>query len=148
MKVKKPIPIQTANGEIELTESCIIFVKELGVHLPAYVRDSTVAILSRGLLCKDLGFTYEWKPGASPTLTKGDHKITCESHYNVPFIYAGLKKPANFQTSENHDEKSAKEIVAEEMKGVEELIPPPPSPPVNEAGKPVLRPPRRGRSRR
>ena len=70
MKIKKPIPISTANGEIELTESCVIYVRELGMHLPAYVHKGTVAILSLGLLCQDLGFTYEWKPNASPTLTK------------------------------------------------------------------------------
>ena len=152
LKIKKPILTSTANGEIELTESCTIYVRELGMHLPAYVHKGTVAILSLGLLCQDLGFTYEWKPNASPTLTKGDHKITCEPHFNVPFIYAGSKKsaaPERFQKGgSDSDEKSAKEVIAEEMKGAADLIPPPPSPPVDGAGGPVLRPPGRGKQRR
>ena len=135
-----------------MTESCTIYVRELGMHLPAYVHNGTVAILSLGLLCQGLGFTYEWKPNASPTLTKGDHKITCEPHFNVPFTYAGTKKsaaPERFQKGgSDSDEKSAKEVIAEEMKGAADLIPPPPSPPVDGAGGPVLRSPRRGKQRR
>ena len=53
----EPIPIQTANGEVELHEKCEIFVRDLKVRVWAHILPDTVAVvLSLGLLVEELLF--------------------------------------------------------------------------------------------
>ena len=42
----QPIQIQTANGPLELTENCQIYVKDLKAQLCAYILEDTVSLLS------------------------------------------------------------------------------------------------------
>ena len=143
-KLKRPIPISTANGDIELKSKCTIYVHELGEHVEAYLHEGTVAVLSLGLLCDGLGFTYLWKPNASPVLTKGKLKVVCDPVFNVPFIYPVT---AGGNSKQEEQEKSPAQVIAEEMQGAKDLIPPPPPPPVDGAGGVISRPAKRGRSR-
>ena len=64
----EPIPIQTANGEVDLSEKCEIFVRDLKVKVWAYILPDTVAVLSLGLLVEELGYSYIWNPGKCPIL--------------------------------------------------------------------------------
>ena len=52
----EPIPIQTANGEVELKEKCEIFVRDLKLKVWAHILPDTVAVLSLGLLVEELCF--------------------------------------------------------------------------------------------
>ena len=129
-KNSDPISIQTANGDVIVDSKVKIFVRELGLHVCAYLHEDTVAVLSLGMLCDEHGYTYNWKPLTWPTLTKGRQVVTCQPHCNVPFIYtnclAGGDPTATTETIE--------EIVADEMKGAEDLIPDVPPAPAPFAG--------------
>ena len=86
----EPIPIQTANGEVQLDEKCQIFVRDLKVRVWAHILPDTVAVLSLGLLVEELRFSYIWNPGKSPFLRKGNLTVRCHPTNNVPFICPGV----------------------------------------------------------
>ena len=85
----EPIPIQTANGEVDLSEKCEIFVRDLKVKIWAHILPDTVAVLSLGLLVEELGYSYIWNPGKCRILRKGNLTVRCYPMNNVPFIYPG-----------------------------------------------------------
>ena len=91
----EPIPIQTANGEVDLSEKCEIFVRDLKVKVWAHILPDTVAVLSLGLLVEELRFSYIWNPGKCPILRKGNHTVRCYPMNNVPFIYPGASAEAD-----------------------------------------------------
>ena len=64
------------------------------------------------------GFTYTWKPGKAPVLRKGKFSIVCNPHFNVPFIFASKARGNLSSRTPNFEE-----IVSDEMKGLEDLIP-------------------------
>ncbi len=88
-RLRKPIEILTANGQLELTETCQIYVKDLKVQLRAYILEDTVALLSLGLLVEEHGFSLIWTPGCSPVLCKDEITVHCHPINNVPHIYLG-----------------------------------------------------------
>ena len=66
-KVNDPIPITTANGEVEAHAQVRVYVKELAIFVWAYVLDCDVAVLSLGMLCDEEFVTYNWVPNRPPT---------------------------------------------------------------------------------
>ena len=124
--IEEPIPIETANGEVTVTQRCRVFVLELSIEVWAYLHEDTVCVLSLGLLVDRNGFTYIWRPGKAPELKKGKFIVTCCPHFNVPFIFTSTARglpvvnPKTVASFEN--------IIKDEMKGAEEFIPPPPKP--------------------
>ena len=86
----EPIPIQTANGEVQLDEKCQIFVRDLKVRVWAHILPDTVAVLSLGLLVEEFRFSYMWNPGKAPFLRKGNLTVRCHPTNNVPFICPGV----------------------------------------------------------
>ena len=74
--LNEPIPIQTANGEVELNEKFQIFVRDLKVRVWAHILPDTVAVLSLGLLVEELRFSYVWNPGRCPFLRRGNLTVT------------------------------------------------------------------------
>ena len=56
--IDEPIPTETANGEVTVTQRCRVHVKELDLHVWAYLREDTVCVLSLGMLVDRSGFTY------------------------------------------------------------------------------------------
>ena len=88
-KIDQPILIQTANGLLELTEKCQIYVRDLKAQLWAYILDDTVSLLSLGLLVEELGYSYIWNPRRSPMLRKGNITVRCHPMNHVPHIYPG-----------------------------------------------------------
>ena len=66
----EPIPIQTANGEVDLDEKCEIFVRDLKVKAWAHILPDTVAVLSLGLLVEELRFSYIWNPGKNQSFAE------------------------------------------------------------------------------
>ena len=95
ISLDEPIPIQTANGEVELNEKCQIFVRDLKVRVWAHILPDTVAVLSLGLLVEELRFSYVWNPGRCPILRKGNVTVRCHPTNNVPFICPGASIDAD-----------------------------------------------------
>ena len=125
--IEEPIPIETANGEVTVTQRCRVRVIELNLEVWAFLHEDTVCVLSLGLLVDRDGFTYTWKPGKAPELRKGTFVVSCAPHYNVPFIYASSARGLPFAcTGSNSESPLIDDVIKEEMKGLEDLIPPPP----------------------
>ena len=83
ISLDETIPIQTANGEVELTEKVNIYVQDLKTHVWAHLLPNTVAVLSLGLLVDELGFSYQWTPKRKPFLRRGKVKVACHPSNNV-----------------------------------------------------------------
>ena len=58
-----PTIVITANGEVQMHEEAIVYVKELDIFLTMKVLDNTPAVLSLGELCDKNGYSYEWING-------------------------------------------------------------------------------------
>jgi hypothetical protein len=147
-----PIPIETANGEVTVTHRCRVRVVELKLDIWAVLHEDTVCVLSLGLLVDRSGFTYLWKPGKCPELKKGNFVVSCTPHVNVPFIYSAKARglPPQAVSTGPVVVPSVEQIMKEEMKGMEDLIPPPPKPfkeDKDQAGGDSKRCPPTGRSR-
>ena len=67
-------------------------------------------------------FSYHWTPGKHPELKKGSFVVSCAPHYNVPFIYSAAARGL----PQAHPSTNLDDLIADEMKGLEDLIPPPP----------------------
>ena len=150
----QPIPIETANGEVEVTQRAQIYVQDLDLTVWAFLHEDTVSVLSLGMLVDRNGFTYIWKPGKAPYLKKGKLCVHCQPHFNVPFIFSGTAKLPSVAPAPRTP--SFDEIVEDEMQGLEDLIPgtskedaqsdevpPPPKAPLQNRGRPRERPSRR-----
>ena len=127
--IETPIPIETANGEVTVSQRCRVRVIELNIEVWAFLHEDTVCVLSLGLLVDRDGFSYSWTPGKHPKLKKGSFVVSCAPHYNVPFIYSAAARglPQALPVKEGRQRQwTLDEIVEEEMKGLEDLIPPPP----------------------
>ena len=142
-KIPEPITLETANGEVTVDERCLVTVKELGIQVWAFLHEDTVCVISLGLLVDRSGFTFNWQPGKAPTLTKGDKTITAQPAFNVPVIYASkyfearkASKIARPAGGNSFAVPSLEQIIQEEMKGQEDLIPDPP-PPKDDAARPA-----------
>ncbi len=123
--IEVPIPIETANGEVTVSQRCRVRVIELNIEVWAFLHEDTVCVLSLGLLVDRDGFTYLWKPGKAPELTKGTFRVSCAPHFNVPFIYSSTARGLP-QAHPSSKQWTLDQLVQDEMKGLEDLIPPPP----------------------
>jgi len=124
--IDEPILVETANGEVTVTQRCRVFVLELHIEVWAYLHEDTVCVLSLGLLVDRNGFTYIWRPGKAPELKKGKFIVSSSPHFNVPFIYTSTAR--GLPVPDPKTVASYEKIVKDEMKGAEEFIPPPPKP--------------------
>ena len=133
------------------TQRCRVLVIELDLYVWAYLHIDTVCVLSLGLLVDRAGFTYVWKPGKAPELILGKLRVSCYPHFNVPFIYSSHARGNPFACPSSPPSPSFANIVQDEMKGLEDLIPEtvPPVPSLGGSkegdarGNPLQRPPRR-----
>ena len=119
--IETPIPVDTANGEVIVRQRCRVKVIELNLEVWAFLHEDTVCVLSLGLLVDRDGFTYHWRPGKAPELKKGSFVVSCAPHYNVPFIYSAAARGLPSTCA-----ATLGDAVKDEMKGLEDLIPPPP----------------------
>ena len=74
-----PTIVITANGEVQLHEEAIVYVKELDIFLTMKVLKNTPAVLSLGKLCDENGYSYEWINGQKPHLIKDGIRIICNT---------------------------------------------------------------------
>ena len=63
-----PTIVKNANGEVQTHEEAIVYVKELEKFLTMKVLENTPAVLSRGKLCDENGYSYERINGQEPHL--------------------------------------------------------------------------------
>ena len=84
-KAQHTIILHTANGKVVARDAIDMFVKELGQNVEPYVLDTTPAVLSVGLRCMEMGFTFIWPPGKNPYfVTPSKQIIQLEVKNNVP----------------------------------------------------------------
>ena len=83
-KATKATALNTANGLAWSSEVIDLYIKELDINLTALVLDSTVLVLSIGLLIEQNGFDFVWRKGSGPYLQKGptqDENAGCQMAY-------------------------------------------------------------------
>ena len=61
-----PLTFYTANGQVPATDAADLFVKELDATVEPYVLEQTPAVLSVGMRCMRMGYTFIWPAGESP----------------------------------------------------------------------------------
>ena len=81
-----PTIVITANGEVQMHEEAIVYVKELDIFLTMKVLENTPAVLSLGKLCDENGYSYEWINGQKPHLIKNGIRIQCNTENFVPIV--------------------------------------------------------------
>ena len=134
-----PIDLETANGTIRVDTRARVYVKELELYVWAFLKEDTISVLSLGLLVNRSGYTYLWKPGQLPQLSIGKKVYYCTPSSNVPFIYTagyleykrGRKRLARIKAvytplpsvAPAKSSETFEEILEDEMKGLEDLIP-------------------------
>ena len=103
----------------------------------AYLHQDTVCVLSSGLLVDRAGFTFLWRPGKVPELVLGKTRTACTPSFNVPFMYtsryleerrrrrSARGDPAACPGKASKKDPSFEQVLKEEMKGMEDLLPPP-----------------------
>ena len=87
---RNPTTMVTANGEVQTNEEAQEYVHDLDLFVTVQLLDETPAVLSLGNLCSEHGYSYEWKNGELPRLTKNGIKITCTMDNFVPLVVPGL----------------------------------------------------------
>ena len=94
-----PTIVITANGEVQTHEEATVYVKELDIFLTMRVLENTPAVLSRGKLCDENGFSYEWIHGQKPHLIKDGIRIICNTENFVPIVVPGLSSSSSGSSS-------------------------------------------------
>ena len=94
-----PTIVITANGEVQMHEEAIVYVKELDIFLTMKVLDNTPAVLSLGKLCDENGCSYEWINDQKPHLIKDGIRIICNTESFVPIVVPGLSSSSSASSS-------------------------------------------------
>ena len=58
-KSRLPTTVMTANGSIDTTEEAIAHVKDLDMFVTVQLLEDTLAVLSLGRLCEEIGYSCE-----------------------------------------------------------------------------------------
>ena len=86
-KLKQPFLIQTAHGVVACDKEAKIYIHDLDLWVWAGLLEDSPAVLSLGLLCKEMGFSFSWKEGEDyGFLKKRGKTIKCKTVCNVPTI--------------------------------------------------------------
>ena len=116
-----PTIVITANGEVQMQEEAIVYVKELDIFLTMKVLENMPAVLSLGKLCDENGYSYEWINGQKPHLIKNGIRIICNTENFVPIVVPGLSSSSSGSSStsrtpmkqESHSSSSSSPTVGE-----------------------------------
>ena len=76
---RTPTTVLTANGEVQTNEETQVYVHDLELFVMVQMLDDTLAVVSRGKLCEDHGYSCEWVSGQKPRLTKEGKTIICKT---------------------------------------------------------------------
>ena len=78
-----PTIVITASGEVQTHEEATVYVKELDIFLTMKILENTPVVLSRGKLCDENGYSYEWINGQKPHLIKDGIRIICNTEVEL-----------------------------------------------------------------
>ena len=85
-----PLNFSTANGEVPANECADLFVKELNEAIEPYVLEDTPAVLSVGMRCMKLGYTFIWPKYENPYfITPSGMIVQLEVKDDIPYIVPG-----------------------------------------------------------
>ena len=84
IKSKEPTDIMTANGKAESIEDATVFADDLDDAVTMLLLKGSPAVPSLGLSCEEMGYSYEWNKGESPSLIKDGRVIRCKSENHLP----------------------------------------------------------------
>ena len=65
-RATKPITFVTASGRTTAIDVARLFVEEFGAEIRPYILDSTPAVVSVGLRCMKLGYSFVWPARGLP----------------------------------------------------------------------------------
>ena len=94
---RNPTTVVTANGEVQTNEEAQVYVHDLDLFVTVKLSDDTPAVLSLGNLCSEYGYSYEWKNGQNPQLTKNGNICTTDNF--VPLVAPGLSSSSSNSSS-------------------------------------------------
>ena len=84
--------IMTANGFVDAKEEETVHVNALDISRCEKLVEDSRAVLSEGMLCEDIGYSYSWKAREQPPLTEDEVSIECPSDDHVPVVAVTKKK--------------------------------------------------------
>ena len=108
---ENPTTVVTANGEVQTKEEATVYVKELDLIVTVMLLEGTLAFLSLGKLCEDLGYSYHWTSGQKPQLIKNGRRTECNTANHVPFVVPGLSTGSSSSSSPTSPTSSSQEAV-------------------------------------
>ena len=119
-KLADPIPLSTANGPTWATEETDIYVHELDIWVVAVLLEDSPAVLCQGKLVEHHGFRFDWTPGQTPYLQKGDLKVHCYPSHDVPFITTSIEDDQALPSPAHQEEPPLANVAPDETAPVQE----------------------------
>ena len=96
---RSPITVVIGNGEVQTNEEAQVYVLDLHIFVTVQLLEDTLAVLSLGKLCKEHGYTSEWRSGREPRLTKNRNQTLCRTENFVPLVVPGLSSSSTTASS-------------------------------------------------
>ena len=87
---RSPTTVFTTNGEVQTHEEATVYVKELFIFFTLKVLEDTPAVSSRGKLCNEYGYSYEWINVQESHLIRNGIWIQCNTENFVPMVVPSM----------------------------------------------------------
>ena len=81
-----PCVIMTSNGLVQANRDATVYINDLDIFLCVRLFEDSPAVLSLGMSCEVMGFSYFWNAGEQPSLTKDGVSTKCRSDNHVPVV--------------------------------------------------------------
>ena len=92
-RAAKPITFVTANGRTSANDVARLFVEEFGEQIQPYILDSTPAVVSVGLRCAKLGYSFIWPASGPPYfILRNGNLVYLEVIGDIPYLRPGAKE--------------------------------------------------------
>ena len=89
----KTITFVTANGRTTATDVARLFVEEFGEEIQPYILDSTPAVVSVGLRCMKLGYSFIWPARGLPYfILPNGNLVYLEVIGDIPYLRPGAQE--------------------------------------------------------
>ena len=89
--LKKPMILDTANGETRATHEMKAYVKDLGIFVRAIILAGSPPLLSLGLLVKEEGCNFTWDKNGPKVISANGKTLRCKIQHNVPHVTPAAK---------------------------------------------------------
>ena len=84
--MKRPLILDTANGETSSTHEILAYIHDLGISVRAIVLAGSPPLLSLGLLVKEEGCHFTWDASGPKVNSPSGKTLRCKIQHNVPHI--------------------------------------------------------------